>query len=44
MRILLVEDDPILNEQIKSSLEDSGYSVDTAVDGEEGHFLGGGHG
>ena len=34
------EDDPNLNNQIKQSLEDSGYSVDTASDGEEGHFLG----
>ena len=40
MRILLIEDDPDLNNQVKNSLEDSGYSVDTAVDGEEGHFLG----
>ena len=40
MRILLIEDDPDLNNQIKASLEDSGYSVDTAIDGEEGHFLG----
>ena len=35
-----MEDDPNLNNQIKQSLEDSGYSVDTALDGEEGHFLG----
>ena len=40
MRILLIEDDPDLNNQIKNSLEDSGYSVDSAYDGEEGHFLG----
>ena len=40
MRILVVEDDPNLNNQIRQSLEDSGYSVDTALDGEEGHFLG----
>ena len=40
MRILVIEDDPNLNNQIKESLEDSGYSVDTALDGEEGHFLG----
>ena len=40
MRILVIEDDPNLNKQIKTSLEDSGYSVDFAVDGEEGHFLG----
>ena len=38
MRILVVEDDPNLKDQIKQSLEDSGYSVDSAVDGEEGHF------
>ena len=38
MRILVIEDDPNLNNQIKQSLEDNGYSVDSAVDGEEGHF------
>ena len=27
MRILLIEDDPDLNNQIKASLEDSGYSL-----------------
>ena len=35
MRILVVEDDPNLNNQIRQSLEDSGYSVDTALDGED---------
>ena len=40
MRILIIEDDPNLNDQIKLSLEESGYSVDIAMDGEEGHFLG----
>ena len=40
MRILVVEDDPNLKNQIKQSLEDNGYSVDSALDGEEGHFLG----
>ena len=40
MRILLVEDDPDLNNQVKVSLEENGYSVDSALDGEEGHFLG----
>ena len=40
MRILLVEDDPVLSKQVKSSLEDNGYSVDSAFDGEEGHYLG----
>ena len=40
MRILVVEDDPSLNKQVKNALEDNGYSVDIALDGEEGHFLG----
>ena len=40
MRILVIEDDPNLNNQIKQSLEDSGYSVDTASDGEEDISLG----
>ena len=40
MRILVVEDDPNLNKQVKNALEDNGYSVDIALDGEEGHFLG----
>lgn len=40
MRLLVVEDDPDLNRQLVSALSDAGYAVDTAVDGEEGHFLG----
>lgn len=40
MRILVVEDDVNLNRQIKDALEDAGYVVDVAFDGEEGHFLG----
>lgn len=40
MRVLVVEDEPDLNRQIKQALEDSGYVVDTAADGEDGHFLG----
>ncbi len=40
MRILVVEDDADLNRQIKQALEEAGYVVDTATDGEEGHFLG----
>lgn len=40
MRILVVEDEPDLNRQLKQALEDSGYVVDTATDGEDGHFLG----
>ena len=40
MRILVVEDDATLNRQIVTMLEDSGYAVDKAFDGEEGQFLG----
>jgi two-component system OmpR family response regulator len=38
--MLVVEDDPDLNRQIVSALQDAGYVVDTAKDGEEGHYLG----
>jgi two-component system OmpR family response regulator len=40
MRVLVVEDDPDLRRQLKSGLEDSGYAVDVAADGEEAQFLG----
>jgi two-component system, OmpR family, response regulator len=40
MRLLVVEDDPDLNRQIVGALRDAGYVVDTAKNGEEGHFLG----
>jgi len=40
MRLLVVEDDPDLCRQLRESLIDAGYVVDTAHDGEEGHFLG----
>lgn len=40
MRILVVEDDADLNRQLVAALEDAGYAVDKAFDGEEGHFLG----
>ncbi len=40
MRILLVEDDKDLQRLLKKGLADAGYVVDTAADGEEGHFLG----
>jgi two-component system OmpR family response regulator len=40
MRLLVVEDDPDLNRQIVTALEEAGYAVDRAFDGEEGHFLG----
>jgi len=40
VRLLVVEDDPNLNTQLVEALKDAGYAVDTARDGEEGHFLG----
>jgi len=40
MRILVVEDEPTLQRQLKSALEAGGYAVDAASDGEDGHFLG----
>ncbi len=40
MRLLVVEDDPDLNRQLVSALQDAGYAVDKAMDGEEGHYLG----
>lgn len=40
MRILIVEDDPDLSRQLGEALQDAGYAVDVAADGEEGHFLG----
>jgi len=40
MRLLVVEDDPDLNRQLVEALTESGYVVDKAFDGEEGHFLG----
>jgi two-component system OmpR family response regulator len=40
LRLLVVEDDPDLNRQLVTALSDAGYAVDTATDGEEGHFLG----
>ncbi len=40
MRLLIVEDDRDLNRQLSAALEQAGYVVDRAFDGEEGHFLG----
>jgi len=40
MRILIVEDDRNLNRQIGQALVEAGYVIDSAYDGEEGHFLG----
>ena len=40
MRLLVVEDDPDLSEQLVDALRDAGYAVDLTGDGEEAHFLG----
>ena len=40
MRVLVIEDDPDLNRQLTDAFKEAGYAVDTARDGEEGHFLG----
>jgi len=39
MRILVVEDEKKIADFIKRGLKEEGYCVDTAADGEEGHFL-----
>ena len=40
MRVLVVEDDPDLSRQLAEALKDSGYAVDVADNGEDGHFMG----
>lgn len=40
MRILVVEDEAILAEQLKGALTEAGYVVDVADNGRDGHFLG----
>jgi len=40
MRILVVEDDADLTAQLCGALQDAGYAVDTADNGEDGHHLG----
>jgi two-component system OmpR family response regulator len=40
MRLLIVEDDPDLARQLKAGLQDAGYAVDVAGNGEDGHFMG----
>jgi two-component system OmpR family response regulator len=39
MRVLVVEDEPRLSEQLSASLGDAGYAVDRALDGEQADFL-----
>jgi two-component system OmpR family response regulator len=38
--LLVVEDDPDLNRQLVAALQEAGYVVDSATNGEDGHFLG----
>ncbi|HET7792369.1 MAG TPA: response regulator transcription factor, partial [Rhizobacter sp.] len=40
MKLLLVEDDPTLRDQLRTALEEAGYVVDEAGDGRGAHFLG----
>jgi two-component system OmpR family response regulator len=40
VRLLVVEDDRNLNRQLVEAFVEAGYAVDSAFDGEEGHFLG----
>ena len=40
MRLLVVEDDPILLRQLRERLGTEGYAVDAAIDGTEAAFLG----
>jgi two-component system OmpR family response regulator len=40
VRLLVVEDDKDLNRQIVTALENAGYAIDKAFDGEEGLYLG----
>lgn len=39
MRVLVVEDDPNTNRQVVLALKRAGYVVETAADGEQGHYL-----
>ncbi len=40
MRVLIVEDEPTLGNQLKNALEAAGYAIDLATDGEDGHYMG----
>jgi two-component system OmpR family response regulator len=40
MRVLVVEDDRNLREQLTTALTDAGYTVDSADNGEDGQFMG----
>jgi len=40
MRVLLVEDEPLLRQQLCDALQQQGYAVDVASEGEEALFMG----
>jgi two-component system OmpR family response regulator len=40
LRLLVLEDDPILSEQLRTALTEQGYAVDVSHDGEDGWYLG----
>lgn len=40
MRALIVEDDPVLSQQLATAMQEAGFVTDVAADGEEGEFLG----
>lgn len=40
MKILLVEDEAAISQQVKAALNDANFTVETAADGEEGLYLG----
>ena len=40
MRILIIEDEPQLQQQLADNLTKQGYAVDTADNGEDGLFQG----
>lgn len=40
MRLLIIEDEQQLREQLVGSFRDEGYAVDAAVNGEEGYYFG----
>ena len=40
MRVLIVEDDPLLSGQLAAALRDAGFVTDCAADGVQGEYLG----
>ncbi len=40
MRLLILEDETVLREQLRTMLTDAGFAVDVAADGREGQYLG----